>query len=193
MNPRTLLSILAASFLLIAGPGLAQAGPQGPIPQNLDEMIAAALRANPEVVLAEAKLRQAQAESQPGEAAGDARRRHGLCRAEAARGPARRGITAPAADAGRAETRHLEQRGRREGEGRGRPGRGGLRAKRRGAALSDRNRHPDERGSVPREKRPRAREPQGRGAAGKDPGESGPASREAGHRTLRERRTSPIS
>jgi hypothetical protein len=62
MNPRTFLSILAAAFLLIAGPGIAQAGPQGPIPQNLDEMIAAALRANPEVVLAEAKLRQAQAE-----------------------------------------------------------------------------------------------------------------------------------
>ena len=62
MNPRTSLSTLAASFLLIAGPVLAQAGPQGPIPQNLDEMIAAALQANPEVVLAEAKLRQAQAE-----------------------------------------------------------------------------------------------------------------------------------
>jgi hypothetical protein len=54
-------SILALSLLAaVAAPALAQNQP--PVPTNLDEMIATALRASPEVLLAEAKLRQAQAE-----------------------------------------------------------------------------------------------------------------------------------
>jgi hypothetical protein len=45
---------------LAGSPG--PAGATGPVPTNLDQMIATALRASPEVLLAEAKLRQAQAE-----------------------------------------------------------------------------------------------------------------------------------
>jgi hypothetical protein len=49
---------LAAAF----APAQQPAGPTGPVPNNLDEMIATALKTSPEVLLAEAKLRQAQAE-----------------------------------------------------------------------------------------------------------------------------------
>jgi hypothetical protein len=61
MIPTFMRPVLLASWLLLAAIAAAQQ-PQTPIPSSLDEMIAAALRANPEIVLAEAKLRQAQAE-----------------------------------------------------------------------------------------------------------------------------------
>lgn len=53
-----LVLFLAASAALAQNTG----GPTGPVPTNLEEMIATGLRASPEVLLAEAKLRQAQAE-----------------------------------------------------------------------------------------------------------------------------------
>jgi hypothetical protein len=61
MTARTVLPFLVAPALLLAA-SVSPAQQQPPIPQNLDEMIAAALRSNPEVVLAEARLHQAQAE-----------------------------------------------------------------------------------------------------------------------------------
>jgi len=63
MQSRALVSLLV-SIGLVCSVASAQetAGPTGPIPRNLDAMIATALKASPEVLLAEAKLRQAQAE-----------------------------------------------------------------------------------------------------------------------------------
>jgi hypothetical protein len=57
-------NLIFALFLAAAAVAPAQqpAGPTGPVPNNLDEMIATALKTSPEVLLAEAKLRQAQAE-----------------------------------------------------------------------------------------------------------------------------------
>jgi hypothetical protein len=61
MSARTVLPFLVAPALLLTA-SVSPAQQQPAIPQNLDEMIAAALRSNPEVVLAEARLHQAQAE-----------------------------------------------------------------------------------------------------------------------------------
>jgi hypothetical protein len=58
---RTRRLVLVASLVLGSAAVLAQ-DTQTPIPQGLDEMIASALRSNPEVLLADAKVRQAQAE-----------------------------------------------------------------------------------------------------------------------------------
>jgi hypothetical protein len=54
--------LILASVLATGAGAQEKAGPAGPVPRNLDEMIATALKASPEVLLAEAKVRQAQAE-----------------------------------------------------------------------------------------------------------------------------------
>lgn len=61
MTRGTFVSVLACALLFSGPMALAQQSAQ-PIPTSLDEMIATALKASPEVLLAEAKLRQAQAE-----------------------------------------------------------------------------------------------------------------------------------
>src|SRR5262245_39540919 len=60
MHPRTIVAFVA--IIALCASAQEKAGPSGPLPKGLDEMIATALKASPEVLLAEAKLRQAQAE-----------------------------------------------------------------------------------------------------------------------------------
>jgi hypothetical protein len=66
MNPRMHLFSLGSLFVLLGSIAVAQetAGPHPPnaLPSNLDQMIATALKSSPDVLLAEAKVRQAQAE-----------------------------------------------------------------------------------------------------------------------------------
>jgi hypothetical protein len=61
MPARTIRPFVLLVLALAPPVAVAQQTP-GPVPSNLDEMIAAALRSSPEILLAEARLRQAQAE-----------------------------------------------------------------------------------------------------------------------------------
>src|SRR5687767_10648903 len=62
MIPSKLSALFLAVWIVAGAPPTPAQNVPAPVPTNLDEMIATALKASPEVLLAEAKLRQAQAE-----------------------------------------------------------------------------------------------------------------------------------